>query len=154
MIDDVSEGAQMAELEALIAQLSLDGRVLFLGHRPRQAIPLLLSQGDVMALPRAAGIFSQAGFPTKLGEYLASGKPVVVTNTGDISQYLQDGANAFLTPPGDTSSFAHALQYVMSNPKEAREVGRRGREVAVSQFSSQVHGARIIEFIRALRQAN
>lgn len=153
IIGCISDEAQMTELKALITRLRLEGRIEFTGERPRNEIPLLLAKGSLMALPRAGGIFSQAGFPTKLGEYLASGRPVVVTNTGDIPQYLQDRVNAFLTPPGDTAAFARALRYVMSHPEEAREAGRRGREVAVTQFSSQVQGARIIEFIRALRTA-
>ena len=139
-------------LQTMITNLGLAERVTFTGEVARSAIPARLATGDIMALPRAAGTFSQAGFPTKLGEYLASGKPVVVTATGEIPMYLQDGVNAFLPAPGDTSAFARALRYVMSHPQETRDVGLRGREVAVSQFDSQHHGARIIAFIQELRQ--
>ena len=153
VIGDLSDEKQAAELKGLVAELGLDGRVQFTGHCSRRDIPSVLSQGDVMALPRAAGTFSQAGFPTKLGEYLASGKPVVVTSTGDIPQYLQDGVNAFLTPPGDTDAFAERLRYVMSHPEEAAEVGRRGREVAVKNFDTLANCGRVVEFIRELRTA-
>lgn len=105
-----------------------------------------------MALPRASGIFSTAGFPTKLSEYLATAKPVVVTDTGDISKYLQDGVNAFLVPPDDAAAFAQALRHVMSHPEVARTVGRRGREVALKHFDCHLHSARIIKFIQAIQK--
>jgi len=151
IIGDTCERNQRDQLNALIAKLALTGLVQFIGQRPRQEIPLLLSQGDIMALPRAAGMFSTAGFPTKLGEYLATGKPVVVTDTGDISQYLQDGVNAFITTPGDTVAFARALRRVMLRPEEAATVGRGGREVALKQFDTFVNCSRIVEFIQKLK---
>ncbi len=135
------------EIQAAIVRLGLEGRVVFAGTLPRMAIPKRLAEGDIMALPRASGLFSTAGFPTKLGEYLASGKPVVVTNTGDISHYLQDGVNAFMVQPDDIMAFASALRYVMLHPEEAREIGLRGRNIAVTQFNSHLHGERIIDFI-------
>jgi glycosyltransferase involved in cell wall biosynthesis len=142
----------MAGLQTLVEELGLMGRVDFTGAMARAAIPARLSAGNIMALPRAAGTFSTAGFPTKLAEYLATGKPVVVTNTGDISQYLQDGVSAFLVPPNDTAAFARALRYVMLNPELAAEVGCRGRRVAECQFSSHLHCARVIDFISGLRR--
>jgi len=139
-------------LHSMVASLGLEGRVDFTGAVARSAIPCLLAAGNIMALPRASGIFSTAGFPTKLGEYLTTGKPVVVTDTGDISRYLQNGVNAYLVPPDDTVAFARALRYVMLHPEEGREVGCRGQKVAESEFNSYRHCARIIEFVLSLRK--
>lgn len=151
VIGDVRDEAQNSELTQLIVNIGLHGRVVLLGHHPRREIPRLLVNGDIMALPRADGVFSRAGFPTKVGEYLATGKPVVVTRIGEVDRYLEDHINAYLVPPGNIRAFADALQCVMANPEEAQEVGQRGREVAQRAFSCQTHGKRIIEYIRALR---
>jgi glycosyltransferase involved in cell wall biosynthesis len=139
-------------LHTMVVELGLEGRVDFTGAVSRSDIPCRLAAGDIMALPRASGVFSAAGCPTKLGEYLATGKPVVVTNTGDISKYLQDGVNAFLVPPDDTAAFARALRYVMLHPEDACVVGARGQKVAESEFNSDIHGVRIIEFVLSLRR--
>ena len=42
---------------------------------------------------------ARGGFPTKLGEYLATGKPVCVTKVGEITVYLEDNVSAFLAEP-------------------------------------------------------
>jgi glycosyltransferase involved in cell wall biosynthesis len=143
---------RMEDLRALVTKLRLEGRVHFRGAVARNDIPSRLMEGDVMALPRASGVFSQAGFPTKLGEYLATGKPVVVTGTGDIPRYLEDGVSAYLVPPDDVGAFAERLRFVMTHPLEAETVGRRGREVAVGEFDYRIHGRRIFDFIRKLNR--
>ena len=123
-----------SNFEAQIGKSRLEGRVKFSGHIARNEMPSILRQAELMLLYRAAGLFSTAGLPTKLGEYLAMGKPVLVTETGDISKYLADGINAYLVPPGDIYKFAEHLQYIVSHPEEAREVGKRGRQIACEQF--------------------
>ena len=49
----------------------------------------------MLVLARPDNIQAKGGFPTKLGEYLATGNPVVVTKVGEIPNYLIDGVNAF-----------------------------------------------------------
>lgn len=126
--------ARRKSLDALIAQCDLTGRVIFTGPIGRKEMPTTLARADIMVLPRASGLFSTAGFPTKLGEYLATGRPVIVTATGDIPNYLTDAVNAYLVPPDDVDAFATKLRLVMQNPSDAELVGKRGQETAKQQF--------------------
>ena len=52
-----------------------------------------------MALARPTNKQAEGGFPTKLGEYLATGNTVVVTNVGEIGEFLHDKVNAFVSDP-------------------------------------------------------
>ena len=101
-----------------------------------------------MLLPRAESLFSQAGLPNKLGEYLATGKPVVVTKTGDIGMYLRDRIDAFLVQPNDIQAFADTLRYVLNNPNEAAEVGLNGQKVAMEAFDTDRNCKRLIDFVK------
>jgi glycosyltransferase involved in cell wall biosynthesis len=138
-------------------RLGLSGRVIFTGLIPREKMPEYLCNARVLALARPPTLQAEGGFPTKLGEYLATGRPVAVTRVGEIGDYLVDGANAYLAEPGDPSAFAQALRRPLSNAKNAAEVGSRGREVALTVFNYQVQGARLAEFmeetLRAKRSA-
>ena len=145
-----SGAAVRAQIEIQIDQLGLTGRIELVGAIRRADLPRVLASVDVLALLRSDGTFSQAGFPTKLGEYLATGKPVVVTSTGEIPDHLQDGVSAFLAPPNDVPAFAAQLRYVIEHPEHAAQVGARGRQIAMERFDHRVHGKRIIEFIETL----
>jgi len=60
----------------------------------------------ILALARPKSKVADAGFPSKLTEYLSTGNPVVVTRVGEIPYYLKDNVHAFLTEPDSVNSFA------------------------------------------------
>jgi glycosyltransferase involved in cell wall biosynthesis len=143
--------ASLPHLRARVDELGLAGRVEFPGALPREQLFERLSAARVLVLPRPAGAFSQAGLPTKVAEYLASGVPTVVTAVGDLPLYLHDGIDTYLVPPGDPAAFGERLREALADP-DAAMVGRRGRRVAAEKFDPTLHGARIIGFIRELRE--
>ena len=75
--------------------LGVGDRVEVAGQIARESLAARMLAAHVLVLPRAAGVFSQAGLANKLGEYLVSGRPVVVTATGDVPLYLEDGVSAY-----------------------------------------------------------
>jgi len=137
----------LARFRSRVASLDLAQRVEFTGSVERTELPGLLRQAAAFALPRASGLFSTAGFPTKLGEYLATGKPVVVTATGDIPLYLSDDVDAFLVPPDDTRAFAARLAEMFADPSAAHAVGARGREAARQHFDIESQCGRLAAFL-------
>ena len=115
--------AQLDHIVARTTELGIAERVVFAGHVERARLPDLLCSATMHALLRRDALFSRAGFPTKLGEYLASGRPVVVTATGDIPRYLTHGVDAYMAPPGDPERFAAQMRYVLDHEAEASKVG-------------------------------
>ena len=93
---------------------------------------------------------TQARFPTKLGEYLASGAPVVASARGELLGYLTDGESAFLAGPGGAEEFGRRVVDALRNPSAAREVGRKGREVAVREFDYRRYGGVLYDWFRDL----
>jgi glycosyltransferase involved in cell wall biosynthesis len=139
-----------AELLSMADGMGLGGRVELVGVVGRGQLPAMLADAAVLVLPRRDGLFSRAGFPTKLADYLATGRPVVVTSTGEIPRYLEHGVTAYLSPPGDLAAFADQMRHVLDNPAEAHDVGLAGREVAKREFDARLHGSRVIDFLRGL----
>ncbi|MDZ4169159.1 MAG: glycosyltransferase [Coriobacteriia bacterium] len=113
-------------------------------------VPSVLAQADVLLLPRSRGEFSDAGFPNKLGEYLASGRPVVVTRVGDIPLYLVDSESAFLVEPDDVDGFAAAVVRALRSPLLGAEVGLRGSEVARQTLRADAVARRLVAFTDSL----
>jgi glycosyltransferase involved in cell wall biosynthesis len=89
--------------------------------------------------------------PTKVAEYLASGVPTVLTTTGDIARFVEDGVSAYLVPPGDRPALVQAIRRVLSDRDDAGAVGRRGREVAARYFDYRVAGDTVSAFIARVR---
>jgi glycosyltransferase involved in cell wall biosynthesis len=131
------------KLRPLVDELKLNSQIEFLGQIRRQDVPRMLSHSDLLVLARPSSEQASYGFPTKLGEYLASKKPVLVTNTGEISKYLTDGVDVFLAPPDDVAAFAERICNISQNYQEALRIGHNGYAAANKHFSASSAARRI-----------
>jgi len=149
----IGKGDSAAEEEAFrrqTGQLNLSGRVHFLGQLSRTEVPAYLTGAKVLALARPTSIIADAGFPSKLTEYLSTGKPVVVTKVGEIPCYLTDNENAFLSEPDSAEEFAGKLRYVLDHYELALAVGINGKRLTETVFNYNFQAVRMIGFIKSL----
>ena len=123
--------------EELARGLGIENDVVFTGMISSDQMPLMLKNASVLALARPQSIQAKYGFPTKLGEYLITGNPVVVTAVGDIPRFLEDEVSAYIVEPDNVEAFASKLDCVLSHKEESKRVGLNGREVALKHFSGQ-----------------
>jgi len=138
-------------LKKQAVEMNLGKRVHFLGQIPRREVPAYLLGAMVLVLARPKSIVADAGFPSKLSEYLSTGKPVVVTRVGEIPVYLKDRDNAFLVEPGSADEFAEKLRFVLDNYDFALAVGSNGRRLAETTFNYKFQADRMLTFIRSLQ---
>jgi glycosyltransferase involved in cell wall biosynthesis len=131
----------------MIKNLGITSKVFYAGTLSREQIPHFLCNAKVLAMARPDSHQAQGGFPTKLGEYLATGNPVCVTSVGEIPDYLQDNVSAWMAVPGDIASFTDALKRALSNDELAQQVGNAGYQVALTNFSKEIQAMRLKEFL-------
>ena len=134
----------------LSKKLKIDPRVVFTGKLSRNDIPAYLCNANILALARPKSIVADAGFPSKVTEYLATGKPVVTTKVGEIPVYLKDNENAFLSEPDSVEGFAEKLDYVLTNCELALNVGKNGKVLTTTVFNYSYQAKRILYFISTL----
>jgi len=124
------DGEQRQNFEQQVTRLQLQNRFLFLGRR--DDVPHLLACCDIAVLPSRA-----EGLPNAVLEYLAAGLPTVASHVGGNAEIIQDGKNGLLVPPDDPSSLSEALLRLLRDPAFAVNLGNRGREYVISEFSFQ-----------------
>ena len=107
-------------LKTLVNDLNITERVIFVGQIPRDEVPRYLTNAKILALARPSSIIADAGFPSKVTEYLSTGIPAVVTAVGEIPVYLKDGFNAFVCDPDSVEKFAEKLQFILDNYSDAK----------------------------------
>lgn len=129
----------------LVQELGLDERVIFTGVKPASEVPQLLVNAKALFLTRPNTLQNRAGFSTKLGEYLASGNPVVAAGVGDIPLYLKNKDNAFVYKPGDYDAVEDAMEFILTHPEEAQVVGQRGKEVAYQHLNALIETKKLIK---------
>lgn len=125
-------------------------RIICTGIVDRDKMPQLLKNAKILALARPDNIQAQGGFPTKLGEYLATGNPVVITDVGEHSLYLTDGISAMIAKPDSTEAFSKKLKYLLDNQEKAKEIGYNGKNVAYKYFDYKGQSDKLIGFLNEL----
>lgn len=136
----------MLRLKNKVEALELNKIITFLGSKSSREIPAFLLNSDLLVLARPNTIQAKAGFSTKLGEYLASAKPVVITMTGEISKYLKDKESAYLVEPDDVEKFAKKIICALSD-ENSKNIGIQGMKVANENFNYKLYGKDILRLI-------
>ena len=131
----------------LVKELGIEDRVEFTGAIPSTQMPQMLKNAEILALDRPDNLQAKYGFPTKLGEYLLSGNPVVVTKVGDIPLFLKDGESALLADPSNAQDFADKLCWAIENPDKAKVIGKNGKKVAEQNFNYLAETKKLVNII-------
>jgi len=147
LIGEVTDRHLIGKYQQIIKDSQCEDKVIFTGFVNRENIPPLLQGAEALTLARPESKQAEGGFPTKLGEYLATGKPVVITNTGEISKFLRDGVNAFVAHPGSVDSFMEKLILLFADYKEAVKVGQKGEELVYREFNYYHQAKSLHDFI-------
>jgi glycosyltransferase involved in cell wall biosynthesis len=130
---------------------ALSRRVHFLGSLSDAALRERLARSDGLLLTRRPERTEELSFPTRLVEYLRGGRPVFVSDVGDVSQYLHHGVDAVLLDPREPARVAGAIAAVAGGADRGAEIGRRGREAGARAFDRKSHAVRLLHFVAGLR---
>lgn len=146
----VGEGADRAELEALVAELGLHETVRLVGGRPQHEVAALLGAADLFVLPSIVAPSGQMeGIPVALMEAMASRLPVVSTRLSGIPELVEDGQNGLLVPPQDEAALAAAIVTLCTDAELRRAMGERGRQKVTREFTLRENVRRLRSLFEA-----
>lgn len=107
------------------------GSVEWWGHQ--QSMSRLLQQAAIVCLPSHGG----EGVPKALIEAAASERAIVTTDVPGCRDIVRHGTNGLLVPSKNPAALAEAIAQLLNDASLRAEMGRRGREIAVNEFSEE-----------------
>lgn len=149
LIGNKPTGTQKEIYDSILARYEVKDEVVFRGQVDRDEMPQLLIDADLLVLCRPNNRQALGGFPTKLGEYLSTGNPVLVTRVGDIDKYIVDGVNGYLAKPDDIEDFSQRMDAIIESYPEAQVVGQKGKELALDAFNYKVQTKKVLDIIES-----
>lgn len=108
--------------------------ILIHGRVPQQEAQVACLNSDFSVFFRLNRRSANAGFPTKLGECMTFGTPVICNDTGDISLVVKDKENGFLLNSKSVDEICETLNYLLNMKKEDREKMRRKARLSAERF--------------------
>jgi glycosyltransferase involved in cell wall biosynthesis len=137
------------ELVGLARRLGVSDRVTF-RRSPRSALASIYSEADVVLFP------SEWAEPFGLVplEAMARGTPVVATGTGGSGEFLHDGVNCLLFPPGDPGGLAEAVSRLAGDVELRRRIAEGGArtagELTLDRYAERLETVHLTAASRAL----
>ena len=105
----IGEGPARENAERLCVQLGIQDRVVFLGNS--NEVNKILCFSDLFLLPSETESFGLSAL-----EAMASGVPVISSNTGGLPEVNIDGVSGYLSPVGDVECMSkNALKILKNN---------------------------------------
>lgn len=146
----VNASSHPEKLRQIIRKYHLEDALEFVGYLNRERIKTYLSKASLVISNRPKSQQDYYGFSTKVGEYLASGTPLLMTNWGEAVNWLENGKSAFIIDPENVESLADAIVYVFNHPEESKHVGLAGQEVCRKCFDYRNWSKPLVEFMNQL----
>ncbi len=125
----VGDGPDRARLQSAVQQYGIERLVTFVGSVGQSQVRDEMARADLFVLPSFA-----EGIPVVLMESMASGLPCVSCPVNGIPELIEHRQTGWLTPAGDATALAQALQYLIAHPLVGQELARQGRERVTSQY--------------------
>jgi len=136
----IGRGRQQAELEGLIAALSLGDAVSLAGALPHEAVVDQYRQATLVVLPCVRTADGDVdGIPNVLVEAMALGLPVVSSNLPAIRELITDGVDGLLVPAGHTERLAAAVHRLLVDDQLRRRLGGEARRAVVERFDIETN---------------
>jgi glycosyltransferase involved in cell wall biosynthesis len=139
-----------AEARRLIADHSLEDSVTLTGEVPYTDVPEWISRADVGLIALQATKKFKTCVPTKLFEYMSSRLPVVSSDLPPARRFMGGLECGFLVGPADPRGYAEAIEFLLTHPSEARQMGERGRRAVEESYSWDAESGRLLELYREL----
>ncbi len=130
--------------------VSVKAHVLDLGFVEKAQLPKLLALADVLVQPGRPGAFNDYRLPSKLPEFLASGRPVILPPT-NLAAQMRDGHEALFLKTGAPAEIADLCQKIFADPKLTAELGKNGVAFARAHFDTARNTRTLADFYAAVR---
>jgi glycosyltransferase involved in cell wall biosynthesis len=104
--------------------------VSFHPQLPLEQIPPALTASDALLVPLSAHPTFESFVPSKLFDFMAARRPVIVAAAGEATRILERAQAGVAVPPENPDALTAAVRWLRAHPREAAEMGNCGRTFA------------------------
>ena len=124
--------------------------VVFLPVQKKEELIKLIKKASVCLVPLKNNPLFKKAIPSKMFEYMACGRPVIVSISGEVTEIIKKAKSGLISSPEDANSIADSILYYYNNRDKIIEQGRNGvmyvkenvrKEVLISHVMKKMQNA-------------
>ena len=126
----VGTGSEEKNLKKLAKEMVVEDDCVFTGYINHNKIQDYHNMIDISVF-----LSDKEGFGVSILEAMACCKPVVVSNTGGLSEIVNDGQNGYFVSPNNPEEAANAIEKLVGDPELRIKFGVNGREKVKTHYN-------------------
>ena len=139
----IMTGRDMPALHQLARQHGLAQHFQHLGLLPYDHLPVALAAMDILLLPFTQRVSNLGRWPNKVGDYLASGRPVVTNPVGEMQDLFASGQGGVLADE-QPDDFARAILDLARQPERRAALSQQARQRAEQELTFERMAQRLL----------
>jgi glycosyltransferase involved in cell wall biosynthesis len=147
-----NQSADSALIKEIISTYNISHRVIFTGYLTNNELKAYMHNASLAIINKIDSIQNYYCFPTKLGEYLDAGIPVITTNVGEAVNYLKNNVNASIVEAGDPQLIADKIVELFKNNEKRLSIAQTGKALTTKEFNYLYQVKRIIHFMQTITE--
>lgn len=130
----IGEGVEKKRLVKMKEDLKLES-VVFLGEQARKDMPTFINMSDICIVPLKGEKLFQNALPSKMYEYMACAKPIILSIEGEAVNLLKEADAGIAVEPEDSEQMIKAIIKLLSDFELSRKYGENGRLYVMRNYS-------------------
>lgn len=143
----IENSPHATEIKRIISKYNIEKHIHFTGYLSDEELKDYLSKASLVIINKYRTQQNQYCFSTKLGEYLAASKPVIITNVGEAMNWLEDGVSAYIVEPENVNSLSNAIVKAFSDDGIRQRISLQGNAICRNCFDYRVWGEKITKML-------
>lgn len=140
------------KVNQLIKELNLLADINIVSNLSHSELTFYYENALALLIPLRQKKQDTARFPHKIGEYLASGRPIITGNVGEVGHHFEHEVNAFLAAEYTPEAYSAIMEFIEQNLSFANKVGENGRQLGLAKFNYENYGELISNFLEIIYQ--
>ncbi|MBI5412945.1 glycosyltransferase family 4 protein [Candidatus Peregrinibacteria bacterium] len=129
----VGSGVYLEKLQAEAQKKGLTN-LIFTGVQPRMRMPEFVAAADVCIIPYKATDTFRNTFPSKMFDYMAGGKPILINLEGEASELIKKAKCGLLVKEENAQDMANMILKLKSDRNLTKSLGKAGREFVEQHY--------------------
>lgn len=139
------------EIYDIIKEYGLEDKVVFTGFLTEDQLREYLAKAAFVVINKLTTEQNKYCFSTKLGEYMAASKAILITDVGEAMNWLTNGHDVYIIPPNDVDRLSEAMATLFRDAELRKRLGQNAHETCRKSFSIECNAPKLASFILEIR---
>lgn len=142
------------DIERLIEEYQVQDRIHFVGYLSNEELREALSKASLVIINKYPTQQNVYCFSTKLGEYMAAGKPLIITRVGEAMNWIKENKDAVVVEPQNTEELTNAIVDLCNNPLRRSDIGCNAKQTCQKSFDYSNYGVVLAGMLQKISLKN